>query len=423
MLDRILLLPHFFQLYLHSNRLIFAGVIPPRSLLRYPKFFFKKRTDYNKRKIIWEIRAIYRKLIQEALQSGVSRADLHLLLETKSYLDIPTYDVIRLKTLKKKLKILRYYTKSFDFLRQEINEVFEDVLSSKVTRSSWSWNPAYPRVQKESEEVLAPILEKDDQHEIIFYVIPSPYGIRWESACGFLGNIINYFKPGKHHYIGHVAVELRSHNKTIALTGMTGETNWQIIKRFFFHGLGFGFLFRTFVGRLENYHEVRADLAKHIKKKKLNYIRFKVPKSCIDRSEQFLKEWCDTGMYQKYGLWQDPLKKEGAGCASFGMGFLELTGLIHDDFIQNWPRTICLHPELIGGEGTDNHVSWPSFFYKVLFTKKYRQWSSPEQSGIKLTFWDPDAIYNWIESQHLKDQSSFEKESSFCARGLKVNYG
>jgi len=114
----------------------------------------------------------------------------------------------------------------------------------------------------------------------------------------------------------------------------------------------------------------------------------------IDYHEEFIA----TGGDKHYGLVNRPLYHEGSGCSAFGASFLEVAGLLEDEFIRNFSRLRLVMTKHIGGPGTGRKVS----VFKLLSKKsKYdnNRWADPDVDDYRpIFFWDPDLMFRWAEA-------------------------
>ena len=404
--------------YLHFNKLAFLGLVPRGSVLGYPKYFLSLKRPRSQLFLRWQIRRAYSRLIRAALRNGVTKNDLRSILESGSYFDLPDLEALCLRGIRRNMKRLRFASQALKELGENPESIFRKVLKRQITGTTFRWNPAFPTKQDEIASGLAPRNQPVNSYEMLMYVIPSPLGVNWAKPDGVLRAIKNYIVPGKHHYIGHVIVELRQDNETIALAAMTGDTNIRVIRELFTEGIGLGFLFHTFPGRLECYSHLKDDLEKHIKHRRVSYLRFNIDEERLKLAKQFLDNWMENGLYQKYGLWQEPLVGEGAGCSSFGVGFLELMGFDPAELVGTCKRTVNIPTPLLGGPGRGRFVSITRLVWLLLCQKKYTRWACDHEPHEKLAFWDPDAIFDWIQQKFTDPKSNCLKESIQRASGI-----
>lgn len=163
------------------------------------------------------------------------------------------------------------------------------------------------------------------------------------------------------HGISHAFIELKCEGLKPILTGMTTGDDLESPKNFFLHNLGLGILFRTQIGRMNTYEELRKEV--DIRKQKagdLVYVDYKLsPENC--RYVYYsIKEMVAEGIQQRYGSLTDRLMNgTGMGCAMFDVGVKQMAGVIdlyaeskgsfeakdfaannQCKFYENWNRTI-----------------------------------------------------------------------------------
>lgn len=372
-------------------------------LLLSPSLITKRKIAFR---VLFGIRPIssrdiaraYRSLLLLSLENGLSYDDLQKLTKSQDYFAIPHEGSLRLKQLANRFWWLKLICKGSLIAINCQRELLRFEIDRILVKPPSYWHPAYLRSPRDRLiEGLAPRNNQTSAHEIIIYVIPSPLGICWRSPKTLLAALFNYFVPGKWHYIGHLGIELRKNGETIALTGMTGDTNFRVLREFFMGKVGLAWFFNTFRGRLERSSEMARDIVMHAKYRRLAYIRCAVPEKVYCRADEFLQSWWADGTFQKYGLWQTPMKQDGAGCASFAVAFLQELGLADYRWMRSWLKTIRIPNAWIGGVKNGQRVSCLRLALEMSLTKNGNHWSRRfEEKHFRLSFFDPDSIYRWI---------------------------
>lgn len=339
-----------------------------------------------------------------SLKLGLTKDDLKVVINNRQYFSLPDHSSNKLFRHHLKLKalgsILSLLTRKAQRERY-LKSVLENLVRTPL--NYWSGHQG-------------PAPERDCKAELILYSLRSPRGFNWDSPIDAFLSLNNYFTIRKYHSIGHLYVELRENKKTIALTGMTGETNSQVYRRLILKNLGLGFLFATYPGRLETSESVSEELLHHSKEKRVAYARFRLQQDQLIKCKNFLKYWSESGMYQKYGIWQNPLRKEGAGCASFAIAFLELCGLMKADYHREWRQRINIPHDLLGSPTMGKAVSFPRFLYRLILGPRRKNWAKTSEPHQVLQFWDPDQFYRWIEREF--QNHSYPSETNYSAKGL-----
>ncbi len=340
----------------------------------------------------------YRMTLERCRADGLTVQDLLQMVESGNFFSFNAYGSSRLKRGHRRLQNLKSYQRYFPNSSLEIRRMIRRMIDQPVHE----WVPGYVSQQTRYPRVgLAPHLNSNEKnsHTLILYVIPSPFGFDWSSPRGLLTSTINYLVPGKRHYIGHVAVELRKNGKAEVATGVTGETNTQVLRELTVGRQGFSFLFKTFRGRVEKSADVLADLALHGQKRKLGYMVFDLTPEQYQRGCEFLALWFNQGQFRKYGLWQNPLRDEGAGCVSFGIAVLEKCGVLTSEMRQSWCRELKVSSRWLGPSLGHPPVGFLNLVRRICFTTEGLSWSQRGEASQGIQFWDPDLIYSWIVNQ------------------------
>jgi hypothetical protein len=253
--------------------------------------------------------------------------------------------------------------------------------------------------------------------ELVLYMIPSPYGIRWSSpralARSAMVNGVSSLVLGHVHSIGHAHIGLRTANRHI-LTGMTvGSTRKRgltVLKQ----QMGLGILFHRFEGRLEPRSEVEQSIEAAAKTNRLSRLRFLLNGETADRLINYFDEYERHKHRLGYGFLCRPRHKEGAGCTEFAISFLEIAGLLSQEFQKSW-RNSCIVPSTLIGE-----PARPVPLRTLLWSQQGKRWAPTYSEGRQLEFWDPDRMHQWVMNRwrqkdgglRMAPQWQIEKESS-----------
>jgi hypothetical protein len=190
---------------------------------------------------------------------------------------------------------------------------------------------------------------------------------------------------------------------------MTGDVS-ESKKLLFYEGIGLGMLFYNFVGRLEKKEELLKELPLQAKDKRLNFITFKISNETSSRLLQYLSEYKQRRCEVRYGLPNKPLLAEGGGCSAFGVSFLEVAGLLTDEFKKEWSYNLKVPEVLIGSPITQHKVNVLNIFLR-------HEWAKENEVSRNIFFWDPDTMYKWIENKLIK-ASGAEKTQKYGTHGL-----
>ena len=230
---------------------------------------------------------------------------------------------------------------------------------------------------------------------LTLYFIPSPGGIDWSSPANLAWSALSNRLSFKSRFMGHVFVEMQCGEKK-ELTGMVGK-NFDYLRQLLIENRGLGILYHSFEGALEDQAEIEKELAELSQTgERLNFVRFKINDKQCQRLSTYLSEYRSKNVGRFYGLANRPLYGEGAGCSAFGVSFIDVLGLLDQDFKDAWSQTVNIPLEFAGPPLKDQGVNLVKL---MLNAGSWAKDSGPHQ---KLTFWDPDRMYKWVNEQGLK---------------------
>lgn len=249
---------------------------------------------------------------------------------------------------------------------------------------------------------------REQSYRLTLYFFPSPIGINWASPASLLRSaILNRFTL-KNRQIGHVAIGLRrpGQDRDEYLTGMT-DTEKPYVKMILGQKVGFGVLWTSVSGRLETQQELWTEILEKRGNQRLSLLEILISEETFLRLEQYLLEYRDRNYQVNYGLFNRPRHGEGAGCSAFAASFLDVAGLVFDEFKDNWSYTINFPEEYIGRPVFDKDVNLGSLFSMP------NRWAEDSEAHKSLFFWDPDSMHRWATKLDI-DQSALDlTESKF----------
>jgi hypothetical protein len=251
-------------------------------------------------------------------------------------------------------------------------------------------------------------------HELVLFFYPSP-GLNWSTPKALTITTTKNKLLGLPRGIGHVSVLVRTPEKTV-LTGMTQSRKNEGRLEVLFRGYGLGILLHNFSGALEDGERLAPELvARSRKPGKLSYLRISTNPQAAQRLLRYLEEFRKQGYDGWYGMKNRPLHGEGSGCSAFGASFLELCGLLRDEYAREWTRTFNIPHALIGGPKTGRKVSVLSL---IRGADRWAEENEPHEKGF---FWDPDLMHDWLVRTHgvaKNGHPEFSAEEWNQARGI-----
>lgn len=245
---------------------------------------------------------------------------------------------------------------------------------------------------------------------LTLYFIPSPYGISWETPAQVARTTVRNHITFQNRNIGHVSIEIKCHEQKEApainfFTGMSGDVS-SSKKLLIKDGIGLGMLFYNYPGRLENSEELKKEIIEKSKKGRVNFLTFKLNPNNCRRLATYVEEYRKRGFYKYYGLPNRPLHGEGSGCTAFGMSFLEVAGLMEEEFKKSWSHFLRVPEHYIGTPIGKEPVNLLS----LAFPLKNTRWAEPNEPHREIFFWDPDKMFEWVNLKYKENKNSKEME-------------
>lgn len=241
------------------------------------------------------------------------------------------------------------------------------------------------------QSVFAETSPMPTPNEMTLYFMPSPYGLNWETPASITRTTIRNEITFKDRHIGHVAIELKCEDGTHLITGMTGDVS--VAKGLLLReGLGLGLLFYNFNGNIENTEKLKPEIENKSKEGRMSFLQFKIKNSTCKRLVQYVKEFTEKGYQANYALPHRPRYGEGAGCSAFGASFLELAGIMEEEFKNAWSRNLRVPEKYIGKPISDKTVPITSLLMPLSNTR----WAQEDEPHKKIFFWSPDDMHEWV---------------------------
>ena len=282
--------------------------------------------------------------------------------------------------------------------------------------------------------------------KLTIYAIPPPIALDWTSPNTLLQGVMDSRAAGDaliasgdavmKRSIGHVNLELECGEDSIPLTGQTGGgAEWPAATD------GAGLLLRDTPGGMDHLpsgdlETTAPDIKARLASGKVKVISFVVSRPMCKRIKAFHDRYIATGAYTHYNGSFRARRMEGAGCAIYGAGVVDVAGLLRRSlFTPEWARSVMIGSARIadflgdgkfkyggnlvarGSDGT--HYLWPKGVDVpvsnknpiLIFSDVLDAWSGPEdttfdvpglegemRTRLPFTIYDPELMANWAES-------------------------
>ena len=258
-----------------------------------------------------------------------------------------------------------------------------------------------------------PDLQAAGQNELTIFVIPAKVKFDWSSPYSLFKSYFKNYKKSlfkrKSYTLGHVFVELctpLSSGRIFA--GMRAASRKEMKSMVLKDHYGYSILGADMDGKLETATELVPQVEKYSRKGQLAFMTFLINDEATERMLLFFQSFqagSDSNGAQgpRYGgaFWPR-YEGEGSGCSAFAVSFLDLGGLLQEEFNEWWVN-INIPMDLIGGPYNNNH--------EVRFSdiKKYKSWAESSDTVAKsyepFGIYDPTLIYEWIQDKWEEQNS------------------
>lgn len=242
-------------------------------------------------------------------------------------------------------------------------------------------------------------------NRLTVYVIPSKVKYDWSSPHTLYKSFIkNYTKnlfSKKNYVLGHAFVDLHPVEPDGRIfTGMRSVSKKEQKELIYKKHYGLSILGCDMAGRLESQEELAEKIEYFAGRGQLGYIAFLISDAAADRLADFFREYklshdCDTCPEIRYGgAFYPRYHGEGAGCSAFVISFMEIAGLLADEF-SNWLISIDIPMSLIGGPYNNEQE------VKLKDIRKEKTWADTGKEKYEhLEMFDPTLMYEWISDKY-----------------------
>lgn len=243
-------------------------------------------------------------------------------------------------------------------------------------------------------------------NRLTVYVIPAKSKYDWSSPHTLYKSYIrntwkNLFNKSN-YLLGHAFIELQpvAEGERI-FTGMRSASRNESKDLVLNQHYGLSILGCGLQGRLEEEEELVEQLKKFSHNGRLAYMVFLISDAASERLLAYFRDYksgmeCAGPGEAKYGgaFWPR-YKGEGAGCSAFAISFLDIAGLLKDEF-DEWIVKIDIPMSLIGGPYNNyNEV-------RMKDIKKQHSWADTVNAAPgsyeHLEIYDPTLMFEWINA-------------------------
>jgi hypothetical protein len=300
---------------------------------------------------------------------------------------------------------------------------------------SFIFIPAFAQSDKgahKNELIAASDSSLSAYNRLTVYVIPSRVKYNWSSPHTLYRSYIknarkNLFSKTNYN-LGHAFLDLQTKDPDERIfTGMRSASAKEKKELIFRDYYGLAILGCGMSGRFESEEELSYKLKKFSRKGQLAFLEFIISNEATERLQEFYISYkahadsCPTGVRYGGAYWPR-YKGEGAGCSAFVISFLDLAGLMKNEF-EEWLIKIDIPMSLIGGPyNRDNEV-------RMKDIRKAKSWANTGDSTANnyehLEMYDPTLMFEWIQTEIENNQRlqevSITPVQMGKARGLRID--
>ncbi len=278
-----------------------------------------------------------------------------------------------------------------------------------------------------------PALPAGSPSYLTIYFIPSKAQYDWSSPGtlyhSYMKNYIRNILKKEKYLLGHTFLELQTGSASgTIMTGMRSTNREQQKNLVVKEKYGLSILGAGLEGRMQERDELQQQLEKYSRKKnKLSFMRLLVSEEAAARMTEFFETYrlrldsigpghCYGGAFwpRYYG--------EGSGCSALAVSFLDVAGLMAEEFIH-WVVEINIPMELIGGPYNEGR----EVEFKAI--KKYDAWSDPAARAHvdyePFRIYDPTLMAEWVRevlgSRHTLEDMTASPVRINKARGVEID--
>ena len=257
--------------------------------------------------------------------------------------------------------------------------------------------------------LLAPFVAHGGELELYFYRAPQP--LDWSTPGNLVRSTVHNqrFKINGRtypHSISHVNVRLQCANEKSVYRGMSSrKSNFSYVWDFTIKGVSLDTLLINVPGRFYTEDEILFWLPVLKQKGYVRGLKLLLNEDQCARAQRYLRLYEELQLDKVYGgLRSTPHFGQGAGCAAFGVSFLQILNFFPESLERHWQRTLAVPWELLSSKTRSARIGFIGYL-----RGKDRPWASPREKQIQLKFWDPELMYNWVGdiAQNKKEPSPY----------------
>jgi len=246
----------------------------------------------------------------------------------------------------------------------------------------------------------------DTYGELILYIMPSnPVKMDWNSPRDLLLSTVSAALFNGELTLGHVSVEvscglsdrenlpIKKDPSSYVLSSAVPAAGDPSVDLLLKKKIGFSLQESGWKGAVETPEQVKNSF-KIVKSdpKKVSSMKFLISDASCRRLTTFFREYSAMAPNLYYGNSPRPRRKEGSGCSAFGVAFLQLAGLMNEEFRKDWSVTVRVPLTLMAGYAGKKKVS----VWDVITSPDSREWAREWEPHMNIETYEPALMHKWI---------------------------
>jgi hypothetical protein len=199
-----------------------------------------------------------------------------------------------------------------------------------------------------------------------------------------------------YHIFGHVIVELKTvdpatNEPVYLVTAVTDADYGEAWRLLFKEKVGLTLLVTGTAGKVQTPDEAATILDEPAEiGVAASRMRFLLSPESAAAMLAHYRDFVGSGVYKRFSLTAYPLDRNGAGCTSFGVSFLDAGGVLTPEMIRAWRVSLTAPEHLFGDPAAGRKVP----MWKVLtYFATHRRW--PETDCKTVRFYDTGLMYRY----------------------------
>jgi len=244
--------------------------------------------------------------------------------------------------------------------------------------------------------------------ELTLYVMPAyPVRMDWDSPRGLLYSTLKAAIFNGELTLGHLSVEVscgltergggpvKKDPSNYLLSSSVPGPNDPSVELLLERKIGFSLQESSWAGAVETPKQVYGSFKiVNGKPKRFSAVKFMIPESSCKRLTTYFREYSAMAPNLSYGNSPRPRRKEGSGCTSFAVSFLELAGIMTPEMRKDWGVTVRVPLSLMAGYQGLKEIS----VWDIIRSSDSRDWARVNEPHMNLETFEPRLMHEWVSA-------------------------